>query len=124
MNMIKREGTFTPDSLIASNEMPILKEGIGLKAGQGVLKRGTLIVKQSDNVGYMAGKSDTEKVFGILTDDIDTGSDASAGNIPVVCYLTGIFNRDAITLDETKTISAYEDELKKVGVYLRNVQDN
>ena len=37
MNMFEQTGKFKPDSLIAGNEFPIMKEGIGLKAVQGVL---------------------------------------------------------------------------------------
>ena len=45
MKMFEQIGEFTPDSLITSEDFSILKEGIGLKAGQRVLKRGSLIVK-------------------------------------------------------------------------------
>ena len=38
MKMFEKIGEFKPDSLIASADFPILKEGIGLKAGQGILK--------------------------------------------------------------------------------------
>ena len=66
----KNEGTFTPDALIVSPDFPILTGGIGLKRGQGVLKRGTVIVKGTDKNGYIAGttvSSVTMKAFGILT---------------------------------------------------------
>ena len=84
MNMFEQTGEFKPDSLIAGNEFPIMKEGIGLKAGQGVLKRGSLIMKCADKAGYIAGSAVTVtvgegenaqtsnaemKVFGILTDE-------------------------------------------------------
>ncbi|MDD3662284.1 MAG: hypothetical protein PHT84_00255 [Candidatus Pacebacteria bacterium] len=137
MNMFQNIGEFTPDSLIASNEFPILKEGIGLKAGQGTLKRGTLIVKGSDGAGRIAGTTVTipaadedsspttmvMKTFGILTDDVDTGSDDTADNIPLTCYITGVFNRGAIALKSGETIDTYEDGMKEVGMYLRNVQN-
>lgn len=139
MQMFKQVGKFAPDSLIASNEFPILKEGIGLKAGQGILKRGSLIMKGTDKSGYFAGSivkvkngegesaSETEmnlEVFGILTDDCDTGTDASADNIPAVCYQTGEYNRAAVIVSgEDTTIETYENDMKKVGIYLRNVQN-
>ncbi|SHO50077.1 hypothetical protein [Anaerocolumna xylanovorans] len=123
MNMFQNTGEFTPDSLIASNEFPILKEGIGIKAGQGVLKRGTLIVKGTDKAGRIAGTTNTDMtVFGILTDNIDTGSDDSAENIPMTCYITGVFNRDAVAVKTDATIDTYEDDMKGIGMYLRNVQ--
>ena len=124
MRMFQQIGEFTPDSLIASQEFPILKEGIGLKAGQGLLRRGSLILK-AEGAGYMAGAAQASagKVFGILADDADTGGDASASNIPAVVYLTGVFDRDAVLVSgEGAAAGDYEDEMKGVGLYLRSVQ--
>jgi hypothetical protein len=121
----KNEGTFTPDALIVSPDFPILTGGIGLKRGQGVLKRGTVIVKGTDKNGYIAGttvSSVTMKAFGILTDDVDTGSAAEGDNIPAVCYITGYFNRGAVAVKAGATIDTYEDELKGIGIHLANVQ--
>lgn len=139
MKMYEQIGEFKPDSLIVSPDFPILKEGIGLKAGQGVLKRGSLIMKCADKAGYIAGTVVTVTVgegedaktinaemtvFGILTDDCDTGTDATADNIPAVCYQTGNFNRAAVIVSgENATIDTYEDDLKGIGIYLRAVQN-
>ena len=129
MKMFEQTGEFTPDSLIASADFPILKEGIGLKAGQGILKRGSLIVK-SEKAGYLAGTADIEgKIFGILTDDTDTGTDAAGDNIPAVCYHTGVFNRDAVIVTGTDesgknaTVDKYEDDMRDVSLFLSNVQN-
>ena len=136
MNMFEQTGEFKPDSLIAGNEFPIMKEGIGLKAGQGVLKRGSLIMKGTDKAGYIAGSAAAAagegaetssvgmKVFGILTDDCDTGTDASADNIPAVCYQTGEFNRAAVIVSgDGAAVENYEDDMKCAGIYLRSVQN-
>ena len=124
MNMFEQTGKFKPDSLIAGNEFPIMKEGIGLKAGQGVLKRGSLIMKGTDKAGYIAGSTEEgTKVFGILTDDCDTGTDASADNIPAVCYQTGEFNRAAVVVSGEGAAENYEDDMKCVGIHLRSVQN-
>lgn len=130
MKMFEQIGESTPDSLIASPDFPILTEGIGLKPGQGLLKRGSLILKGTDAAGYIAGSSaagEGAQVSGILTDDTDTGDetseDVSEDNIPATVYQTGVFNRAAILLSgEDADISAYEKEMKDVGIYLRNVQ--
>lgn len=122
--MFEKVGEFTPDSLIVSPDFPILKDGIGLKAGQGVLKRGSLITKGTDKAGYIAGGSGevVSEVYGILTDEVDTGSDKTVSNFPVVCYLTGVFNRDAILVATDETVNTFEDAAKKIGIYLREVQ--
>ena len=138
MNMFEQIGEFKPDSLIAGNEFPIMKEGIGLKAGQGVLKRGSLIMKCADGAGYIAGtvvtvttgegeNAKTENaemnVFGILTDDTDTGTKTSADNIPAVCYQTGEYNRAAVIVTgEGAKVETYENDMRKAGIFLRNIQ--
>lgn len=135
MKMFEQIGEFKPDSLIVSQEFPILTEGIGLKAGQGLLKRGSLIIK-SEKAGYIAGSTSTTgegedakteavtgEIFGILTDDTDTGEDSSGDNIPATVYQSGIFNRDAVIVSgEDAKIETYESDMKKVNIYLRNVQ--
>ncbi len=138
MRMFEKIGEFQPDSLIASPDFPILPEGIGLKSGYGVLKRGSLILRGSDKAGYLAGTmatvttgegesavtSDIEmSVFGILTDDFDTGTDSKAENIPATVYQTGEFNRAAVLVGEDAAVEAYEDALRGVGIYLRGVQN-
>lgn len=138
MQMFEQIGEFKPDSLIAGNGFPILKEGIGLKAGRGILKRGTLIAKGADGAGYAAGTVVTVEegegeskethgmemaLFGILTDDVDTGTDNTADNIPAVAYQSGEFNREAISVaGENADIARYEEALKGINIYLRRVQ--
>lgn len=138
MKLFEKTGEFRPDSLIVWNGFPILKEGIGLKSGQGMLKRGSLIVKAGKD-GYIAGTKVTvttgegesavttnveTKVFGILTDDYDTGTDSSADNIPATVYQTGEFNREAVIVSgENAAVETYEDDMKGIGIYLRSVQN-
>ncbi len=125
MEMYKKVGDFKPDSLIVSPDYPILKEGIGLKAGQGVLKRGSLIMKGADKAGYIAGTAgEGMELYGILTDETDTGADNTADNIPAVVYQSGEFNREAVFVSgEGATVDTYEDGLKGVNIYLRSVQN-
>lgn len=138
MKMFEEVGRFQPDTLIVGNSFPILKAGIGLKAGQGVLKRGSLIMKCADGAGYIAGTTVTVttgegesaktenaemSIFGILTDETDTGTKASADNIPAVCYQTGEFNRAAVIVSgEDATVENYEENMKCAGMFLRSVQ--
>ena len=99
------------------------------------MKRGSLIMKGSDKAGYIAGTKVTVTegesakesdmvmaVFGILTDDIDTGSEKNADNIPTTVYQSGEFNRDAVIVSGETEVSGYEDDLKKINIYLRKVQ--
>ncbi len=123
--MYEQIGEFTPDSLIVSPDFPILKSGIGLKPGYGILKRGSLIVKAADGSGYLAGTEAAEtSVFGILTDDTDTGTDKTVtDNIPAVVYQTGEFNPEAVKVADGATVGEFEDEMKKISIFLRAVQN-
>lgn len=124
MKLFEQTGEFKPDSLIAGNGFPVLKEGIGLKAGQGVLKRGALIIKNENKEGYLAGTASiTGSVAGILTDDYDTGESDSGENIPATVYQTGEFNRGAVLVSSEAALDTYENEMKQLGLYLRNVQN-
>ena len=125
MKMYEQIGEFTPDSLIVSPDFPILKSGIGLKPGYGILKRGSLIVKAADGSGYLAGTEAAEtSVFGILTDDTNTGTDKNAtDNIPAVVYQTGEFNPEAVKVADGATVGEFEDEMKKISIFLRAVQN-
>ncbi len=138
MQMFEKIGEFKPDALIVSPNFPVLTEGTGLKAGYGVLKRGSLIMRGNDKAGYIAGTkvavtegegesavtSDMElSVFGILTDNFDTGTDPKADNIPATVYQTGEFNRAAVVVGENAAVEDYEDALKSIGIYLRSVQN-
>ena len=125
MNMFEKIGEFKPDSLIVSGDVPILKDGCGLKSGQGILKRGSLIVKDAAGDYVLAPKAGAtpDAVFGILTDDTDTGDTADAAkNIPAVCYTTGIFNPDAVVVATEATVNEYADAMKTVSLFLRGVQ--
>lgn len=132
MKLYEQTGEFKPDSLIAGNRFPILTEGIGLKAGSGVLRRGTLILRGEDRAGYPAAAGTIallaeeagRKVFGILTDDVDTGTDPAAENVPGTAYRTGEFSRaDVIVAGEGAGAGAYEEEMNDRGIYLRGVQE-
>lgn len=125
MNMFEKVGEFTPDSLIVSGDFPILKNGCGLKSGQGILKRGSLIVKNAAGDYVLAPKAgDTpDAVFGILADNTDTGDTEDAEKkIPAVCYTTGIFNPDAVAVATEATVNEYADAMKTVSLFLRGVQ--
>lgn len=121
--LFKNEVEFKPDSLIVSAQVGLVVKGAKLAPKQGILKRGTLIGQAADKLFYITGKEISEVavgVTGILTDDTDTG-DTSA-TVPVITtqYVTGVFNKDALYVDETVDLEDYEAELRKLGIFLQN----
>lgn len=133
-NLFQTTGTFTPDKLIADNAIPITTKGIKVAKGEGFLKRGTLMglaadgtYKRTDtteNIQTGEGESatTTAPLIGadcILTDDVA----AVLSDVVTTAYVSGTFNRAAIILPEGKNIADHETELRKLGIFLKAVQE-
>lgn len=124
--LYKGIGEFKPDSLIADNRFPILADGMKVKSGQGVLKRGTILGAGSDGKMYVTGskaiidsKEEVITADCILTDDIDTAS----ADVISTGYIAGIFNSKALILAEGANLETYKSEMRKLGLYTAEVQN-
>ena len=107
-------GEFTPDKLIANFNFPILTQGIPLAAGQGVLKRGSVI----DDGGNLINANDANP-FGILCDDVDT-TEATVAEV----YVSGCFNKGALIVgDGYELNTANAVMLRATGIYVENIVD-
>lgn len=119
-NLYQDLGTFSPDSLIAGNSVPKLVNGVILEAGQGVLTRGTVIgivtATKKAKIVNNAATDGSEKPYAILTDTIDATQE-----IATTAYITGEFNKNALTFGGDDTAADHELELRKLGIYLKNV---
>lgn len=119
-NLYESLGTFTPDNLIAGNEITILTAGVTITSGQGVLKRGTVIgIVTETGKGKKVDKTavDGSQVpYAILTDDVDTTTE-----ITTTAYISGLFNINALIFGGTDTAVDYETELRKLGIFLKKV---
>ena len=123
--LYRNTGEFTPDRLVADNAIPLTTKGIAVAAGQGTLKRGTLVGPGEDGSYRVTGSA--EKDGGgktccdcILADDVDTsGEDA----VVTAAYVTGSFNRGAVILAEGADIGSYETDLRRLGIFLKSVQE-
>lgn len=119
-NLYETIGKFTPDKLIAGPELAILTTGVTLKAGQGILKRGTVIgLETSTKKGVIVDNSKndgTEKAFAILTDDVDTTEE-----VTTTAYTTGVFNKNALIFGGDDKPEDHEARLRELGIFLRNV---
>mgnify|MGYP000339908915 CR=1 FL=1 len=129
-NLYKEIGNFTPDKLIAGNAIPLTAKGITVAKGQGVLKRGTLLGiahdkthKQTDTTetyeGGSGSQTDTIGVDCILCEDVDATDRA----VITSGYATGEFNSGAIILPAEKHVETHEQELRKLGLYIKPVQE-
>lgn len=138
MNLLGKEGEFEPDKLISGNKQGTLTRGIALAAGQGVLKRGTLLSRNENDLGVIFTQSSKEDTgenedgretaaqllvcpSGILTDDADTGSSQDGDPVIAEEYITGIFNPDAVIVSEGTDIRNLTEALRSLGIFLEEV---
>jgi hypothetical protein len=111
-------GTVDQDNLVYDDKFPIDVKSVTLAAGQGVLKRGTVIAAITDGDSVVWGGDAGQTADGILCDDVDTGT---AGAVSGVVYRSGHFIRQMLIVSEGATLSASaEVELRNGGVYLSN----
>lgn len=123
-NLFQTVGEFIPDKLIADNAVPITTKGIQIAAGQGVLKRGTLLGTDDGGSYRVTGSTgeEADSEIGcdcILTEDVD----AQEQDVIAAAYITGMFNREAVLLAEGASLNDYETELRKLGIFFKTVQE-
>ncbi|MDA3732381.1 hypothetical protein PBV87_12870 [Niameybacter massiliensis] len=107
----QKVGEFTPDKLIAGNTHPIDTKGVEIATGSGVLVRGTLI----NATGTMCTATSDVPV-GILCDDVTQNS---SGTTAALMYISGDFKASEITVGDDVTVTSFELELQKLGIFLK-----
>lgn len=102
------------DNLFYSDDVKAITNGVIVASGQGKLKRGTLLAKNSDNkmivLGSDADDEDVETKASadcVLTDDID----ASSEDVSAAAYIQGDFNINALITAEGYTISQADKDI-------------
>lgn len=109
------------DNLFAGTEIPVIVKSVKLAAGQGILKRGTvlgIVSATKEAIAVDSVKSDGgEKADCILTDTVDT-----TGDDPIVttAYSSGLFNRNALTFGGSDTAEKHETRLRELGIFLKD----
>lgn len=101
------------DNLIHGLTPPAEVFHVQLAAGQGVLKRGTLLAT-ADGGMVKISSATTGKANAVLADDVDTGD-----TVVAVAYRTGHFNANALIVADGYEITAADKEaLRTVGILL------
>ncbi len=117
-SLFKTTGENTPDNLIADCTFPITSKGINIAKGEGELPRGALLGKAEDGTYKLAGK-EAIAADCILADPVNAADE----DVIASAYVSGTFNRAAITVAEGASVGDYETELRKLGIYLKSVQE-
>lgn len=111
-NLLNKVGDCGQDNLIARPYPRALTTGVMIAAGAGVLKRGTVLSKNSDG-NYIVMASGGTPAY-ILAEDVD-----ASGSAPVAAaaYQSGNFNPDAVVTAAGYSLSASDkDTLRKYDI--------
>lgn len=116
-------GESKPDNLVAGSRFPLTVKGVELAAGQGVLKRGTVLAVN-------AATGDAHAVDSALTDGMNEPDcilaetmDTSGGAVKAVAYATGYFFRSGCFFGGTDTYEKHEKEMRRLGLHLTSSVD-
>lgn len=114
-------GESTYDNLFAGTSVPVNIKSIKLKAGQGILVRGTVVGIETTSglaVVTTSSKTDgTQVADSILTDTVDTGTTDA---VVATAYSSGLFNRNALIVGAADTVEKHETQLRELGIYLKD----
>ncbi len=107
--------TIEYDNLFYSDDVKAIPAGVTVASGQGVLKRGTLLAKTSENKMVVLGSDEGAVADCVLTDEVDaTTADADA-----IAYIQGDFNINELIVAEGYTISqADKDTLRTKNILI------
>lgn len=112
---VKKVGEIGQDNLIARLFPRALTFGVKIAAGEGEVKRGTVLAAKSDGTyAVYSGAKDTAP-SAILVQDVDaSGSEAVAA----AAYCSGNFNPNAVIVAEGYELTAADkDTLRKYDIY-------
>lgn len=92
-----------------AGEFPVVTEAGAVKSGATVRKH-TPVIKTADGISEAtaAGIAD---LYGVSAEESTDGG--------VVCYLTGEFFEDALTLPDGVTTAILKPAFRKLGIYLK-----
>ncbi len=114
-------------NLIAGTEIKPMVKGISLKAGQGILKAGSVLgLTTTDNLGILLDKNATDgsqNPVGILIEDVDTGTESDTDSILSQMFIRGVFNQEALLFIEGTSLSDVEMELRKIDIYTKKMYE-
>lgn len=123
--LYKEMGETTRDCLFAGTEVTPITTGAVIASGQGKLGRGAVLGLVSKEGDAADGKyklvdgtatDGSQKAVLVLSQDVD----ATTEDVTAVCYKTGIYNRESLTVFESDTAAAHESELRLLNIHMKD----
>ncbi len=120
-SLVRKIGSIGQDNLIAGLYPPTNPFGVKIAAGQGELKRGSVLSLGEDGTYSLLCADTTGKPNCVLADDVDVSGDEA---VTAVAYRTGHLNSKALIMAEGYTLTqADKEELRKGGILLSEMMD-
>ena len=117
----RKVGSMGRDTLIAKLFPPAETFGVKVAAGQGQLKRGTVLALGENGTYTMLAAATTGKANCVLADDVDASGEAA---VTAVAYRTGHFNSKALIMAKDYTLTQTDkEELRHGGILLSEMMD-
>ena len=113
-------GTIGTDNLFVES-IPVADVVTVKLAAAGVVKRGTVLsgTPGGANFAALAAAASANNALYVLAEDCDTAADAVG-----IAYRTGHFNRNALIVGDSYTLTAADEEiLRKSGILLADALD-
>lgn len=133
-NLVNKVSECGQDNLIAGLFPRALTMGVKVAAGEGLLKRGTLLTAKNDGIYVICGKkvttgegeSATTTTYGnpsaVLTVDVDASGSTAA---TAVAYRSGNFNPHAVIVAKDYTLTAADkDNLRKYDIVFTDMMED
>ena len=120
-DLLRKVGSIGQDNLFAKLFPPAETFGVTIKAGEGELARGTVLVMGDDGTYTVLNTETTGKANCVLAGPVDASGDSA---VTGVAYRTGHFNtRALIVADGYTMIVTDKEELRKGGILLSEMMD-
>ena len=133
-NLVNKVGECGQDNLIAGLFPRPFTMGIKVAAGEGLLKRGTILTAKDDGTYVICGKKVTtgegdnvqttvnSSPSVVLTMDVDASGTTA---VTAVAYRSGNFNPDAVTVAADYTLTAADkDTLRKYDIVFTDMMED
>lgn len=119
-------GAMEYDGLVYDTKHPLDAVGVKLRAGQGILERGTVLASSTGTggdgsmviLGTAAVENETLTADCVLCDPVDTGAEAGAA-VMGMAYRSGSFTTQKLKMKGDYTLTAADETaLRNGGIYL------
>lgn len=124
--LVRKSGDSPVDNLVNSTVPPALTTGVLIRAGQGILQRGTVLALSSNGndmviLGTAPAAGEVLTANCILAEAADASGSAA---VPAIAYRTGHFNRPALIAADAYALKrADEEALRSGGILLSDAME-